>query len=224
MVLLQTRCVSCNLLLKWIVWSLIVFKWKECLVYGAEPDDQSSEPLFTRTSLLDKIGFLYNNYIMSDVNLTCGNHGPGEVFFAHKFILAASSPVFYNSFYGESSTNTSIIHLSGVSSVTLAGLLSFIYKDECPTDVDEVFNVLGLAMKYQISSFTDSCKDYLQPQITPERAFKLLETLIETKAKELVDVCWAHIDSYPNDFFSSEHFLNINKTTLDALLGWYVSP
>ena len=133
-------------------------------------------------------------------------------------------------------TNTSSIHLSGVSSVTLAGFLSFIYKDECPTDVDEVFKVLGLAMKYQFSSFTDNCKDYLQPQITPERAFKLLETLIETKAEELVacvaggflgflifllaDVCWAHIDSCPNDFFSSEHFLDINKTTLDALLGW----
>ena len=218
MVSLHTGWLVCN---QFLVWSLIVLNWKECAVYGVVPDDESSEKLFTKTTVLDRISYLYNNSIMSDIKLICGNDGPGEVLFAHKYILAASSPVFYDRFYGESSRNISSIHLSGVSNVTLAGFLSFLYKDQCPTDMDEVFKVLRLTMTYQISSFTDACKDYLQPKITPERAFKLIETLIESKAEALMNVCWALIDSHPDEFFSSEHFLNINKTTLDALLGWY---
>jgi BTB/POZ domain-containing protein 1/2 len=194
----------------------MAFEWKDCAVFGAVPEDKISEELFTKTRVFDRISYLYNNSIMSDIKLTCGDSGPGEVFFAHKYILAATSPVFYSYDF-----NISSIHLSDVSNVTLAGFLSFLYRDECPTDVEEAFKVLRLAMEYQISSFTDACKDYLQPKVTPERAFKWLETLIESKAEALADVCWTHIDSHPNEFFSSEHFLKIKKTTLDALLGWY---
>jgi BTB/POZ domain-containing protein 1/2 len=137
----------------------MAFEWKDCAVFGAVPEDKISEELFTKTRVFDRISYLYNNSIMSDIKLTCGDSGPGEVFFAHKYIHAATSPVFY--FYD---FNISSIHLPDVSNVTLAGFLSFLYRDECPTDVEEAFKVLRLAMEYQISSFTDACKDYLQPK------------------------------------------------------------
>ena len=73
-------------------------------------------------------------------------------------------------------------------------------------------------MKYHISSFAAACMQYLEQKITPQGAFDLVEEFLESKAEAMADVCWGYIDSVPNDFFSSRSFVNIKKTTLDALL------
>ncbi|XP_028399977.1 BTB/POZ domain-containing protein 6-like [Dendronephthya gigantea] len=201
---------------------LVFFRSNEYSVCSQVIEKKSrAEKLYTKTTVFDRIGYLYNNSIMSDMNLTYGDKGPGEIFFAHRCILAAVSPVFYEKCYTESSMNNiSSIHLADMSGVTFAGLLSFVCKDECPTDVDEAFEVLRSAMKYRISSFADACRDnLLYRKITPEKGFELLELLIKSETEALANAGWEFIDRNPSDYFKSDHFLFISKVTLDALLA-----
>ena len=210
-----------NLILSWLSVFLI---WKEHSVCSQFIEEKlaRAEKLYSKTKVFDRISYLYNNSIMSDVNLTCSKKKSGEMFFAHRCILAAASPVLYKKLYTESSIrNISSIHLPDMSGVTLERLLSFVYKDECPTNVDEAFEVLKSALKYKIFSFPVACRDYFLPRITPEQGFEMLELLIGSKAEALVNACWELVDRNPTDYFTSDHFLNISKTTLDALLGWY---
>ncbi|XP_028400149.1 BTB/POZ domain-containing protein 2-like [Dendronephthya gigantea] len=202
-------------------WLLVFLRWKEYSVCSQVIEKKSrAEKLYTKTTVFDRISYLYNNSIMSDMNLTYGEKGPGEIFFAHRCILAAVSPVFYEKCYAESSMNNiSSIHLADMSGATFAGLLSFVYKDECPTDVDKAFEVLRLALQYKVFSFVDACQENLLPKITAEKGFELLELLIESQAEALVNASWQLIDRNPSDYFTSDHFLNINQATMDALLA-----
>ena len=99
-----------------LVLLMIAAQWKERSVQADVPyvpDDKSedkSSRLFTKTTLFERISYLYNNSLMSDIKFA---NGAGEVFYAHKYILAASSPIFYESFYGDNATNVSSINLPG---------------------------------------------------------------------------------------------------------------
>ena len=169
-----------------------------------------------------EVGRMYNNPFMSDVKFTFGNSKPSEnpeVFYAHKYVLSISSPVFYKMFYGSTETVTKTIHLSDHKRDTLAAFLRFIYKDICPTDFEKDFEVLRLIVKYEISRFYTVCWDSLHNNIEPEKAYKFLEKFLELKGEGLVEMCLGIIDVLAVDYFASEYFLNIEKGTLTILLN-----
>ena len=168
-----------------------------------------------------EVGRMYNNPFMSDVKFTFGNSKPSEnpeVFYAHKYVLSISSPVFYKMFYGSTETVTKTIHLSDHKRDTLAAFLRFIYKDICPTDFEKDFEVLSLMVKYEIIRFYTECWDSLQNNTEPEKAYKFLEKFLELKGEGLVEMCLGMIDVLAEDYFVSEYFLNIEKDTLSILL------
>ena len=169
-----------------------------------------------------EVGRMYNNPFMSDVKFTFGNRKPSEnpeVFYAHKYVLSISSPVFYKMFYGSTETVTKTIHLSDHKRDTLAAFLKFIYKDICPTDVEKDFEVLRLMVKYEIIRFYTECWDSLQNNTELEKAYKFLEKFLELKGEGLVEMCFRVIDVLPGKYFASEYFLNIEKDTLTILLN-----
>jgi hypothetical protein len=80
---------------------------------------------------------MYNNSFMSDTKFTFGTNKLGEVFYAHKYVLAFSSPLFYEMFYSNNIEKPiKAIHLSNHNNETIAGFFGFIYKNECPTDFE----------------------------------------------------------------------------------------
>ena len=57
----------------------------------------------TKKTVLERNSHMFNNPLMSDIKLNS--------FYAHKYVLASSSPVFYAMFYGDLAEKNSVIHL-----------------------------------------------------------------------------------------------------------------
>ena len=90
-------------------------------------------------------------------------------FYAHKYILADSSPVFKKMFYG----GPFLDYINeDVNKEIMAAFLGFIYKDECPNNTETFMKVLVLTRKYKVISFETTCK--LEFKV-PWPAFKVIE-------------------------------------------------
>ena len=208
---------------KSFVWMLTtIFGWAIYFVVDAEfeyCETDTCMPQMQQPTKASNVGRMYNNTFISDIKFTFGEKKPGQVFYAHKYVLAISSPVFNELFYSD--TEKSIIktiHMQNQDGETLVGFFSFIYKEECPKDFEKDLKVLHLIKKYEIRFFDSTCSDSFQRTTELQKACKLLDELLEMKAEALADVCLGKIDLYAHEYFASEYFLNINQSTLKTLL------
>ena len=172
----------------------------------------------TKATLLSRSSYMFNNPLMSDIIFykrfgilwSQGVH-------AHKYILATSSPVFYKMFYGELASYYGDYIYESFDEEIIAAFLSFLYKEECPKNIETVLKVLGLVKKYQVQSFETACKSSLEFN-TPWPAFKVIEKFVEVDAEEMAEPWWTRIESQLDEIIVSEYFLKINQRTLIAFL------
>ena len=177
---------------------------------------QSLSPC-TRTE--DTKASMYNNPHNSDIKFYTWSW-KSQVIYAHKSILAASSPVFNKKFYGDSSgrgASVSYIY-ENYNLESIAAFLRYIYTEECPKNIEVVLNVLQMTKTYQVRpSFETACKNNLEATISWP-AFKVIEKLLEVDAKEMAELWWPRIESRIDEVIASEYFLKINQRTLTAFL------
>ncbi len=84
----------------------------------------------TKKTLLERSRHMFNNPFMSDVKVSWEDSD--KKFFAHKYLLATSSAVFYAMFYGELAEKNPVVHLSDTNEDILEEFLRFLCTDECP--------------------------------------------------------------------------------------------
>ena len=177
----------------------------------------------TKNTVFQRSIHMYNNPFMSDIKFIYKGYFGDEELYAHKYMLATSSPVFHQMFYGDSPINEPVIDLRDISKEILEAFLAFIYKDECPKDIGVMFGVLRLTKKYEIPSFDEVCRNDLEQKgsqkITATQAFEYLEIFVELNEHTMMELCWRYIDKYTDDFFASQYFLNMKQSTLDSLLA-----
>lgn len=97
-------------------------------------------------------------------------------FYAHKFVLSMSSPVFeaWFRFGGGQAVSDKEIELTDEEPEAFKNLLLFIYTDEVDVNANNVLGTLYTAKKYQITYLEKHCIDYLGTCLEPESAFFLL--------------------------------------------------
>lgn len=176
------------------------------------PDWQSM-----KKTVLERNCHMFNNPLMSDITFTCGQSKLIS-FFAHKYVLATSSPVFYAMFYGDLAEKVKTIHLSDADEESLHEFLHFLYTDQCTLTLNIVFPVMYLAKKYMISSLTEKCLEVIQESIKPENVLTILEPMILFDEAEIVKKCWEVIDIYTSQAVTSEALNDIHSKTLITLL------
>ena len=181
--------------------------------------DSSKNWQLQKNTVLERSIHMYNNPFMSDIKLKYKDCQPGEELYAHKYMLVTSSPVFERNFYGSSATKDTVLDIGYVSKDTLEAFLAFLYKDECPTDIGVIFELLRLTKEYEIRSFDLACRDNIEEKITEKEAFRFLEKFLQLGEHTMTEVCWQYIDDNTKGFFTSEYFLSISKRTLDVLLA-----
>ena len=205
------------------LWMLAtIFGWAIYFVVDAEFEYCEADtcvPQMQQPTKASNVNRMYNNTFISDIKFTFGDKKPGQVFYAHKYVLAISSPVFNEMFYSDKEKSIKTIHIPNQDGETLARFFSYIYKEECPKDFEKDLEVLHLIKKYEIRSFDSTCSDSFQRTTELQKACKLLDELLEMKAEALADVCLGKIDLYAHEYFASEYFLNINQSTLKTLLN-----
>ena len=81
-----------------------------------------------KNTVLERNTHMFDNPIMSDITLTCANSS--RVFHAHKYVLGASSAVFYAMLYGDMARKDSNLHLPDTDEESLREFLRFLYTDD----------------------------------------------------------------------------------------------
>ena len=103
-----------------------------------------------------------------DVYLKVG----GEVFSAHRIVLAASSDYFHAMFaHGMKESNQEVIELKdeSISAAALKIVLDSIYSGDLQVNDENIFDVLVAADHLQVTSVVQQCCDYLQTQFVQLR-------------------------------------------------------
>ncbi|CAB4043719.1 BTB POZ domain-containing 6-like [Paramuricea clavata] len=170
----------------------------------------------TKKTVLERSRHMFNNPFMSDIAFSCEDSD--KKFFAHKYVLATSSAVFYAMFYGELAEKNPVVHLSDTDEESLEEFLRFLYTDECNLTTDTVTFVCYLAKKYIVPSLAQKCFEYFDANFGAENVFILLQQAIQFDENKLEEKCWDFIDSKTNEVVADDGFSDINQATLVELV------
>ena len=153
---------------------------------------------------------------MSDVRFSCEDSD--KKFFAHKYVLATSSAVFYAMFYGELAEKNPVVHLSDTNEDILEEFLRFLYTDEFNLTTDNAMFVLYLAKKYIVPSLAKKCTEFLEANLAAGNAITVLQQAIQFDEKKLERKSWHLIDLKTSEAIASNAFADIKQATLTELL------
>jgi len=138
-----------------------------------------------------------NNY---DVTLTCGE----KVFYCHKGILSARSPVFKAMFqYNMKENESGTVDIEDVQDEVFSELLQYIYTGTISLNIEKYCEELfAVADKYQVDQLKGSCENELISKIDAENCIEMLLLGDRYKARNLKK--------------SAVDFFNKNKEKVDS--------
>ncbi|XP_028391920.1 BTB/POZ domain-containing protein 6-B-like [Dendronephthya gigantea] len=171
----------------------------------------------SKTTVLQRNAFMFDNELMSDVSFVCGETSH-RVFHAHKYVLATSSAAFFAMFYGDLAQKESPIRIKDADEQSFKEFLRFLYVDDCEITAENAIGIMNLAKKYLIPSLADKCCKVLETSIKPDNVFTVLEGAKHFDESDLEAKCWAIVSRKTLDCVNSEAFCTIGSHTLDTLL------
>ena len=160
---------------------------------------------------------MFNNADMSDIQLACGETNT-DVFYAHKYVLATSSPVFHRMFYGSLPETGPTIHLPDTDKESLEAFLRYLYTDETPGTAELALKVMYLAHKYMITALTKECVNIVKPKVSAENAFSMIKYAILVEEESLIETAWQVVDSKTREVIKPENFCDIDGSLLSDFL------
>ena len=110
-------------------WPFVLMLVATSTMHSVNADDSENFHTDWQPINPSEVTLMFNNSFMSDIKFTFGANNTEEVFYAHKYVLALSSPLFYEMFYinvREAIMKT--IYWVDHNKETLAGFLGFIYR------------------------------------------------------------------------------------------------
>lgn len=127
-------------------------------------------------NLIERNKWMYNNFLISDVNFIVKESGIGNVvlIFVYKYVLLIGSFVFFRMFYGDLVEKSDLVEVVDVDLESLLEFLRFLYLDESKLMVGCVFWVMYLVEKYMVIGLLDICVNFLINDIDVENVFDLL--------------------------------------------------
>lgn len=172
----------------------------------------------TKATMRERIVFLFNNEILSDVSFIVGRGAQKQRIPAHKLVLSSGSAVFDAMFNGTLATDSSEIEVPDVEPAAFLAVLLFLYTDEIQIDPETVMTTLYTAKKYAVSALEKHCVDYLKNNLTSDNAFLLLTQARLFDEPQLAAVCLDTIDRFTTEALNADGFTDIDIDTLKIVL------
>ena len=97
----------------------------------------------SKKTVLQRNAYMFDNELMSDVSFTCGESR--HIFYAHTYVLATSSAVFFAMFYGEIPPKEFPTRIEDAEEESFKEFLRFLYTDDCKITAENAIRVLYLA-------------------------------------------------------------------------------
>ncbi|XP_060641047.2 BTB/POZ domain-containing protein 2 [Anolis sagrei] len=173
----------------------------------------------TKPTVLERMAFLFNNEVLSDVHFVVGKGRRGaQRLPAHRFVLAVGSAVFDAMFNGGMATSSAEIELPDVEPAAFLALLKFLYSDEVQIGPETVMTTLYTAKKYAVPALEAHCVEFLKKNLRADNAFMLLTQARLFDEPQLASLCLENIDKNTSDAINAEGFTDIDLETLVAVL------
>ena len=172
----------------------------------------------TKTSVKERLAFMFNNEIMADVHFVVGKGINNQRIPAHKFVLSVGSAVFDAMFNGGMATTSAEVELPDVEPAAFLALLRFLYSDEVQIGPETVMTTLYTAKKYAVPALERACVEFLKRNLSSDNAFMLLTQARLFDEPQLAALCLETIDKNTTEALSAEGFTDIDLETLNVVL------
>ncbi|KAL1420893.1 hypothetical protein MTO96_004269 [Rhipicephalus appendiculatus] len=172
----------------------------------------------SKSTVQERLSFLFNKEILSDVRFLVGRGAQQQRLPAHKFVLSVGSAVFDAMFNGALATNAEEVELPDVEPAAFLALLKFLYSDKVQIGAETVMTTLYTAKKYAVPALEKACVDFLQRQLSSDNAFLLLAQARLFDEPQLAALCLDTIDKSTAEALAAEGFVDIDRDTLCAVL------
>ncbi|XP_071492787.1 BTB/POZ domain-containing protein 2-like [Diadema setosum] len=172
----------------------------------------------TKTSVKERMAFMFNNETLSDVHFIVGKGDNMQRIPAHKFVLSVGSAVFDAMFNGGMATTSSEVELPDVEPAAFLALLRFLYSDEVQIGPESVMTTLYTAKKYAVPALESACVEFLKKNLSADNAFMLLTQARLFDEPQLANLCLETIDKNTVEALNAEGFTDIDLDTLIVVL------
>ncbi len=172
----------------------------------------------SKNTIKDRLAYMFNSDIMSDVHFMVGKGPHTQQIPAHKFVLSIGSAVFDAMFNGGMATTSEEVELPDVEPAAFLALLRFLYSDEVQIGPETVMTTLYTAKKYAVPALERACVDFLKRNLSSDNAFMLLTQARLFDEPQLAALCLETIDKNTTEALAAEGFTDIDLDTLCVVL------
>lgn len=172
----------------------------------------------TKTTVKERLAFMFNNEILSDVHFLVGKGPQHQRIPSHTFVLSMGSAVFDAMFNGAMATRAEDIELPDVEPAAFLALLKFLYSDDVQIGPETVMTTLYTAKKYAVPALEKHCVDFLKRNLSSDNAFMLLTQARLFDEPQLAALCLETIDKSTSEALQAEGFTDIDLETLCVVL------
>ncbi|CAN8005089.1 unnamed protein product [Ixodes hexagonus] len=172
----------------------------------------------SKMTVKERLGFLFNKEILSDVRFLVGRGPQQQRLPAHKFVLSVGSAVFDAMFNGAMATTADEVDLPDVEPAAFLALLRFLYSDEVHIGPETVMTTLYTAKKYAVPALEKACVEFLKRHLSSDNAFLLLTQARLFDEPQLAALCLDTIDKSTAEALAAEGFVDVDHDTLCAVL------
>lgn len=164
-------------------------------------------------------GFLFKNIInesMSDCTFLVDVENTIVKIPAHKYILGGKSPEFYSLFY-LMKADSDEIPINDVSIENFTKFLEFIYTEKTELSLDNLEEMMLMAVRYSVESLKNFCGNFLIKNVTGENVFPLMEKYSDYDITNFEIECLKKLRKNPL-IFEDPSFYEISNATLTTIL------
>lgn len=169
------------------------------------------------TTLLFALKSLVNNKLYSDVQIKID----GEIFHAHKCMLALRCVVFRDLFRStkpETGSEPTVIELERPQPAIFAQILEYIYTGTMTFSEGTIVQILGTAIDYQLTDLTQLCLTYLYEIVNVDNACEFLQAARTFKQADLERNMFEFVEKNATKVLKSKGFVELEESTLIAVL------
>ncbi|XP_078345844.1 BTB/POZ domain-containing protein 6-like [Oculina patagonica] len=175
-------------------------------------EDSSERWQASRSTVLERNKFMFNNPVMSDIKFAFPN---SQTIPAHKYVLAISSSVFFAMFYGDLAEQGESIDITDFDPDDFLQFLRFLYYDDTNfQDVDRAIQLCYLADKYDVPSLARECVNFLDRIMEPLEALDVIQHAFQLKNQDLEEASWEVIDYNAKEILADASFLEVKHEFL----------
>ncbi|KAM7542931.1 hypothetical protein Aperf_G00000007254 [Anoplocephala perfoliata] len=171
------------------------------------------------TEIVDDIAVLFKTKDFSDITLVVGD----ARFLCHRVILASRCEYFRALLFGGlSETNSSTVHLNGISSTAFYHILEYIYTgklDISGATIEDAFDVLGLVCQYNFPHLQRDLSRHFIQSLNLQNVCLLYDSAITYDLEDLIDASLQTIDRSPALILSQPQYLRLSRASVVRMLS-----